>query len=188
MKLLHNIGVSPSGDPRISSNYNTREEILACDEPLSFDGVYLNVWENRDILKGKDVTLFVMGAYVGKDNSFDAGMPLERYCTWEQILELVDDYGCKLGWHTETHPDLTALPSHSDLPGMAVIKEVMPPAAIVDDAGNERPFPKKVFAYPYGRFNNEVKKIVELCGYDEAWSVTQGDGSRFAKVRTYLNK
>jgi len=25
-------------------------------------------------------------------------------------------------------------------------------------------------------------------GFPEAWSVTQGDGTQFAKVRTYLNK
>jgi hypothetical protein len=169
MKLLHNIGVSPSSDPRISSNYNTREEILACDEPLSFDGVYLNVWENRDVLKGKDVTLFFMGDYVGKDNSFDVGMPPERYCDWTQIMDLAMDYGCKLGWHTWSHRDLTTLSREE------IIKELTPP------------FPMASVAHPYGRFNADVKSVAELFFHD-GWSVTQGDGTQFAKVRTYLNK
>ena len=172
MKLLHNIGVSPSTDPRVSSNYNTREEILACDEPLSFDGIYLNVWENRDVLKGKDVTLFVMGSYVGKDNSFDTGMPYEKYCDWNQIMDIlyVGEGKFKLGWHTWNHPDLRYVDDEM------LLKEMTPPFAM------------ETFAAPYGAFDERVKKLADEIGYYDAYSVTQGDGTQFAKVRTYLNK
>ena len=61
MYLLHNIG------KRINSNYNTINEVLNNDH-LSFDGVYQNVWENRNLLIGKDIILFVTGDFVGKDN------------------------------------------------------------------------------------------------------------------------
>ena len=47
MRLLHNIG-----DIR-HSNYHTRDQILKSNEPLGFDGIYLNVYENKDILKEK---------------------------------------------------------------------------------------------------------------------------------------
>lgn len=171
MKLLHNIGVSPSSDPRISSNYNTREEILACKEPLSFDGIYRNVWENQDVLMGKDVTLFVMGAFINGDNKFDAGMPYERYCNLVQLAAL-EAMGCKFGWHTWSHRDLTKLSDEE------IMFELTPPRFMKFSS----------LAYPYGRYDDRVKRIAQELGYEEAFSVTQGDGSQYAKVRTYLNK
>lgn len=163
MILLHNIG------QRHNSNYNNRREIESCPFPLSFDGIYRNVWWNQDVLAGKDVILFVMGAYVGKDNSFDVGQPREEYCTWEEIMYMVNTYGFHLGWHTWTHPSLVHLSDEQ------VIKEITPP------------FPMKYFAYPYGDVDARVAKLVEKAGYESAWSVTQGDGSTFQKRRQYLN-
>ncbi len=88
MKLAHNIG--DYNHP----NYNTREQILACNEPIGFDGIYLNVYENQDVLKDKSGIMFVMGDFMGGDNHFDlAHVPaLERYCTWEQVYELCAKY------------------------------------------------------------------------------------------------
>lgn len=163
MILLHNIG------PRVNGNYNTREEILACDEPLSFDGVYLSVWENADVLIGKNVTLFVMGDHVGKDNSFDVGMPFERYCDWNQIMDLVSGFGCKLGWHTRSHPDLTKVDDER------LMFEVTPP------------FPMEHFAYPYGKLDARVMAAVERAGFKDAYSVHDGGTGRFDILRRYLN-
>lgn len=64
-RLAHNIGDT------IHSNYNTREQILNCQDPIGFDGIYKNVYENRDVLKEKVGIFFVMGDYMGKDNTFD---------------------------------------------------------------------------------------------------------------------
>lgn len=161
MKLLHKIG------PKINENYNTREEIIACDEPLSFDGVYVSVWENRDILAGKDVTLFVMGGYIGADNSFDKGQPYERLCDETQLKELVD-IGCKIGWHTWTHQDLTRVDD------MLLELEVTPP------------YPMSDFAYPYGRFNQRVIDAVKKAGFKRAYSVIKGNGSEYQLLRSYL--
>lgn len=165
MKLLHNIGTIKH------PNYNTREQILACNESLGFDGIYLNVYENRDVLVGKDVYLFVMGDYLGGDNSFDLkNVPkLEKYCSMEQIYELWKS-GCKLGWHTWSHRDLTTLSREE------IMKEVTPINKMFGD----------YFAYPYGRYNDLVVECVKEAGYKEAWSVTQGDGGQFTRIRTYL--
>jgi hypothetical protein len=131
--------------------------------------VYKSVYDNRDVLVGKDVTLFVMGSYAGGDNSFDTGSPLEYFCDWNEIMDLVTGLRCKLGWHTWTHPDLTGL-AYSDL-----IREVTPP------------FPMDYFAYPYGKFNARVIRAVKSTGFKEAWSVFCGDGTGFQRRRRYLN-
>lgn len=152
MKLAHNIGVHNH------PNYNTREQILACNDAIGFDGIYLNVYENQDILKNKSGIMFVMGDFMGKDNSFDlAHVPaLEKYCTWEQVYELCTKYNFEIGWHTWSHRDLTQLSRDE------IMEEVTPP------------FPMKHFAYPYGTFNDLVIECVREAGYKLAYSVTQG--------------
>lgn len=164
MRLLHNIGIIQH------SNYNTREQILVCDEPLGFDGIYLNVYENQDVLKDKTGIFFVMGKYVGQDNTFDLPhVPqLEKYCTWGQIKEMVQKYNFEIGWHTWSHPDLTLLNKEQ------IIDEITPP------------FPMKYFAYPYGKYNNLVIECVKEVGYEDAWSVTQGNNEQYTRYRNYL--
>lgn len=162
MILAHNIGA------KVNSNYNTLEETLACDEQLSFDGVYRNVYENWDTIRHKDITLFVMGDYIGEDNSFDVGQPLEKLCTLTEIIEMGKS-GAKLGWHSWTHRDLTTLSDDE------IRMELMAPVMF-----------KRYFAYPYGKFNDRVVELVKEAGYQEAYSVTEGDNSQFQKLRRYL--
>lgn len=164
MKLLHNIG--NINHP----NYTTREKILACSDELGFDGIYYSVYENQDVLAGKSGIFFVMGDYVGKDNSFDLpNVPkLEKYCNWEEINELAERFSFKIGWHTWSHRDLTKLSDEE------VIKEITPP------------FPMKYFAYPYGKYDDRIVSLVKNAGYENAWSVTQGNEEPLTLRRDYL--
>lgn len=165
MKLAHNIGIEKH------PNYNTREQILACQDEIGFDGIYKNVYENQDVLEGKSGIFFVMGDYLGKDNSFDLqNVPkLEQYCTLEEIKEMADKYNFKLGWHTWSHPDLTTL---SD-----------------EEIRRELSCPKifgEYLAYPYGRYDERVVRIAKEMGFKDAWSVTQGTDEPFKRFRNYI--
>jgi hypothetical protein len=169
--LAHNIG------DIVHPNYHTRQQILDCPYPIGFDGVYKNVYDNQDVLEGKSGIFFVMGDYVGKDNSFEypKEVPaIEQYCTWEQIQEMCDKYDFKIGWHTWSHPDLTCITRHE------MVKEITPP------------YPMDYFAYPYGRFNQVVLECVQQAGFKQAWSVNQGSMNEnesdylFKQCRTYL--
>jgi hypothetical protein len=164
MKLAHNIGNHKH------PNYNTHDEILNCNEEIGFDGIYLNVYENKDVLKGKSGIMFVMGDYLGKDNEFDIqNVPqVEKYCTLDQVQELCETYDFNLGWHTWSHPDLTTLSKQE------IIKEITPP------------FPMEYFAYPYGKYNDLVVECVKEAGYNDAWSVTQGTDEQFKRIRNYI--
>jgi hypothetical protein len=169
--LAHNIG------DIVHPNYHTRQQIIDCPYPIGFDGVYKNVYDNQDVLEGKSGIFFIMGDYVGKDNSFEypKEVPaIEQYCTWEQIQEMCDKYDFKIGWHTWSHPDLTAITRHE------MVKEITPP------------YPMDYFAYPYGRFNQVVLDCVQQAGFKQAWSVNQGSMNEnesdylFKQCRTYL--
>lgn len=170
MLLTHNIGTENH------SNYNTREQILATNEPLGFDGIYKNVYENQDVLIGKSGIFFVMGNYMGKDNLFDLpNVPkLENYCNWDEVIELCTKYDFKLGWHTWSHQDLTTLTLEQ------IMVEITPP------------FHMEYFAYPYGNYNDLVVDCVKKAGYKAAWSVTQGSTNSneqdyiFKQYRPYL--
>lgn len=167
MKLLHNIGESPEDKVEVKANYNTRAEILASDEHLSFDGVYENVYTNRDLLAGRDVLLFVIGDYIGKDNIFDVGMPYEKFCDWNQIIDLLYG-GARIGWHTWNHKDLTKMTLEEARYQMTPI------------------FPMEDFAYPGGHFNEDLMRLAEELGYKRAWSATQGNDNPLSLKRTYL--
>lgn len=108
-----------------------------------------------------------MGDYVGRDNSFDSGMPREEYCTWDEIKAL-EKGGAWVGWHTWSHRDLTTL-SYDE-----IVKEVTPP------------YPMSVFAYPYGKFNKDVVRAVKEAGYKQAFSVFDTDGTEFTIKRDYI--
>lgn len=167
MILLHRIG------PRaLGSNFNSMEEILDVGRKglkLSFDGIYKSVFENRHLLAGFDITLFVMGMFVGGNNRFDVGQPYGEYCTWEEIFEIQKGTGAKLGYHSWSHKDLTILRDDE------VEIEIHPP------------IPMDYFAYPGGKVDERVAQFVKNAGYKEAWSVVQGDGSQFQRKRRYLN-
>jgi hypothetical protein len=152
MKLAHNVGNIRH------PNYNTREEIIFCNEPIGFDGIYMSVYENQDILKNKSGIMFVMGDFLGKDNSFDlAYVPkLEKYCTLEQVYEMCSKYNFELGWHTWSHRDLTKLSKDE------IMQEL------------HCPFECKYFAYPYGNYNDLVIDCIKQTNFKYAWSVTQG--------------
>lgn len=152
MVLAHNIGEIQH------SNYHTRAQVKECFDPIGFDGVYKNVYDNMDVLVNKSGVFFIMGDYIGKDNSFDlANVPkLEKYCTWDEIIEMTKKLDFKIGWHTWSHPDLTTLSNEE------IIKEITPP------------FPMNYFAYPYGRYDDRVVELVKNAGFKLAYSVTQG--------------
>ena len=163
MRLAHSIGDEDH------SNYHTREQILACNEPIGFDGVYWNVYKNQDVLEGKSGIMFVMGGYMGKDNEFDLdNVPkLETFCTLFQVKQLCFTHNFEIGWHTWSHRNLT------ELSDKEVLQEIT------------APFPTKYLRYPYGEYDDRVISLVKEAGYEKAYSVTQGEQDEFAPDARY---
>lgn len=166
-RLLHNIGTE------MHPNYNTREEIIACNDFLTFDGVYLNVYENQDVLKGKKGIFFLVGSTIGKNNAFDLEhVPkLEKYCTMYQVQEMCDKYDFEIGYHSWSHP--------SDIRKLSYKEKAL---EIVNPWNGLN---IKHFAYPHGLYDEECIEIVKKCGYEKAWSV-DGNDNIYSLKREYL--
>ncbi len=175
MKVLHQIGDRANG-----GNYNTLEEVIAYDGPISFDGVYMSVYENYRALKGKDVTFFFSGKYLGGDNSFDIGQPLSKFCDTEQILEMADYLDARIGYHGWAHLRCTELAPNE------LMREISPALSGYSDILDWKCM---ILAWPYGDVNGACVGMAAGLGYKEAWSVyPKGDDSNpFMKNRTFLN-
>lgn len=175
MKILHQIG-----DRSLGGNFNSLEEILAYDGPISFDGVYTSVYKNFRALVGKDVTFFFSGKYLGKDNSFDVGQPLSTFCTEDQIYEMAVYLGAKIGYHGWAH---LSCPTLSD---EEIFEEIIPR----DFPYITKAYPKwtTLLAWPYGDVDERCNDIARRLGYKEGYSVyPKNTPSVFAQPRTFLN-
>lgn len=175
MKVLHQIGSRSLG-----GNYNELSEILAYDGPISFDGVYMSVYENYKALKGKDITFFFSGKYLGGDNSFDVGQPLSRFCDFDQLLEMSAYLNAKVGYHGWAHlrcPQLTDDQIRSEISCLRIHHKGTAYAAF------------DFFAWPYGDVDERCARIAKELGYTEAWSVYPkgNDSNPFMKDRYFLN-
>ncbi len=156
MRILHELDVEVIPLTKI-------REVLegaSASKPLvaiAFDDGFRNVYEHGfRILQryGFPATIFLVTDYCGKMNDW-SGQPLHirRYplLTWNEIREMSQGT-IDFGSHTQTHPDLTMLPTHR------VEEELLGSKRKIEDAIGRS---VDTFAYPYGVYNGAVRKIVK---------------------------
>jgi peptidoglycan/xylan/chitin deacetylase (PgdA/CDA1 family) len=99
---------------------------------------------------------------------------------WEQIREM-DAYGIEFGAHTVNHPFLDALPLDQTL------WEISESKKIIEDHLSHK---IDLFAYPYGRYNPQVRELVSTvysgaCGTYNGYVDSKSD--RYAIQRIDVN-
>ena len=102
---------------------------------------------------GFKATVFLVTGYCGNHNDWPGNLPsLERssLLSWDEIREM-SAHGIEFGSHTANHPDLTRIPLKQAEQEIAHSRQ-----QIEDRLGS----PVTLFAYPYGRWNSQVKDIV----------------------------
>jgi GT2 family glycosyltransferase len=146
------------------SEYDPADPSLAV---ITFDGVYENVHQFAlPILRkwGYPFELFVTGQYIGGDNAFDSVEPFARFCSLEQVENMVA-HGGRVQWHTATHRRLQGLDAAT------LRSEVAVPDAL---RARFAPPHLRWFAYPHGDHSDDAVAAVRA-QYDGALSCVAGN-------------
>lgn len=141
---------------------------------VTFDGVYENVYRYAYPILKKfkyPFELFVIGDYIGRDNSFDAPEPLCNFANLDQLQQMCADGGT-LQWHTRTHQRLNGLQ------GDALLGELTPPDALKQAFGKPN---WNFFAYPHGECSDIAYNIIRS-NFNGALSVEAGDDHDIYKL------
>lgn len=123
---------------------------------LTFDDGYQSLYtEVFPILQeiGFSATVFLIAGLCGKDNHWPgqpSSIPKMNLLTWGQIDEMAR-FGIEFGSHTFHHPRLDLLPER------ALYDEIVLPKEMLESRLGHS---VTVFAYPYGRYTDQVKDWV----------------------------
>jgi len=111
-------------------------------------------------------TFFIISRLMGLTNQWmqSAGYPVARLIGWEQARQL-DAEGFSIGSHTATHPILP------EINGDAASYEIRDSKRSIEDRLG---IPVHFFAYPYGRFDQRIRNLVQESGYQAACSTQAG--------------
>ena len=99
--------------------------------------------------------------------------------SWNELQEM-KRWGIELGAHTCVHPDLTRLPIEQ------IEVEIHASKAILEDALGVQ---VASFAYPYGRYDNRIKKIVEkdfVCACSDKLGLVHPQSDPYALERVEM--
>jgi peptidoglycan/xylan/chitin deacetylase (PgdA/CDA1 family) len=132
---------------------------------ITFDDGYQSVYTKAfSVLQHFDMSatvfLTVGDGAIAKTNDRLPSFNGRSMLNWNEIREM-QRWGIEFGAHTCTHPNLSLIHSH------LVKEEVCKSKAIIEDALGT---PVSCFAYPYGRYNHQVRSIVHehfSCAYSD---------------------
>lgn len=139
---------------------------------ITFDDGFADNYENAfPVLKehGFTATMFIVSRLVGKTNEWmqEEGFPARKLLGWEKLKDMSEN-GITIGSHTRTHPSLI------DIEVGSARQEILNSKPELEDALGK---PVRYFAYPYGRFNQQIEELVAEAGYLGACSTRSGFNS-----------
>jgi peptidoglycan/xylan/chitin deacetylase (PgdA/CDA1 family) len=175
MKLLHDKGfktVTPDDTcgKTIKGGAGTEKNVV-----ITFDDGYLDNYSHAfPILReyGFCATIFLVTDLVGKMSAWDTSQPVQLM-GWSQVKEMAERE-ISFQSHTRTHPNLQTLDDG------AVMNELLGSRNKLEDILG---FPVRHFAYPYGRFDQRVSRLVGMAGYRSGWAAGHAAGGAFAMER-----
>lgn len=132
-----------------------KENFSAKTVVLTFDDGFQNFYTMAfPVLQQFDfkATVFLVTDHCGKFNDWPGNppdLPRSKVLSWSEVEEL-HRYGIEFGAHTRTHPDLTKMSAAKIREETVGCKE-----AIENVLGTA----VSTFAYPFGKYNSEVKRL-----------------------------
>lgn len=178
IKFLHGKGYRSVTLDAIANIFPVSSPVKERVVAITFDDGYLNNYMNAfPILQkyGFTATIFFPTAFVGKANLWDSGStPL---MTWAHARQMAD-CGISFQSHSSTHADLISL-SDDD-----ALCELVGSKKMIED---ELDIPVWHFSYPFGRYDERIKRLVEKAGYRWAWAAGIAERKRFSMERFQIS-
>ncbi|MEW6041076.1 MAG: polysaccharide deacetylase family protein [Elusimicrobiota bacterium] len=165
MKYLYNRGYGTISLTELAAVISRKGRIPRKRFVITFDDGYENFYLYAfPVLKKFNfkATVFISAGFIGKVFAYPK-QPDEKHLSENQIKELAQDVD--FGAHTVTHPDLAALTRDK------IAEEVINSKKIIEAITLK---PVETFCYPYGKYNEEVKKVVQETGFTCACSLVHG--------------
>ena len=166
MKFLKDTGYTSVTVKKMLENPQDRDVLIFFDD--SYENIYKNAFP---VMKRYGFTgvLCPISGYIGKENYWDRGINRFKHMTEEQLKEMCDS-GFEIISHSVTHRDLRRL-NEEDLE-CEVFESKNSLKKII---GKEIDY----FIYPFGLYNDRVKKQVKKAGYKAAFSSYNENNSEF---------
>ncbi|TQV71392.1 polysaccharide deacetylase family protein [Aliikangiella marina] len=154
------------------SALTTQESLPPKSVVITFDDGYKSIYENAyPVLKEKGFpfTVFI--------NTQPLADNLSQFMSWEEIIELTQNKGL-IANHSVTHPHLIRRLQDESFSAWRerVTNEVLKSQKLIESKVIKT---VRAFAYPYGEFNLEVKKILKGVGF---WAFGQQSGAASMNV------
>jgi peptidoglycan/xylan/chitin deacetylase (PgdA/CDA1 family) len=157
MSWLHKNGFQVVSVSKLLEWLVTPQALPARTIALTFDDGFESTYSHAfPVLAdfGFMATIFLVSDYCGGRNDWPSQpsfIPRYKLLKWNQVREMAK-YGIEFGAHTLTHPRLDQLNS-----GQVNDEILLSKAKIQDELSSEA----KCFAYPYGFYNETVRKVVQ---------------------------
>ncbi len=136
---------------------------------LTFDGGYQNFYTDAlPIIMAENykTVMFLLTGVMGTDNSWDGdNNPVINFMTWDEVTAAYATGQMDLESHSVTHPDLTTS-------GSTKRKQELENSR--NDLRSRYGAPVDFFCYPYGSYNDTVKRAVRDAGYFAAFAAWGG--------------
>lgn len=153
LKTVYDAGSLNSTNPASGGGKKKYAAITFDDGSKSVYSGGLKVMRNN----GVKATVFMVSGLVGGVNGWDIknGENSDEMLNLSELKEMAES-GIEIGAHTLTHPHLTLISSEEAFNEISLSKK-----NLEDLLGVSVNF----FAYPYGDYNEETKKLVEKAGF-----------------------
>ncbi len=150
-------------NPKIQKCLSSKTVLITFD-----DGYYSNYLNAYPILKefGFPATIFLTTGLIEMDktNPKYKNTLFPKMLSWENIREMAEN-GIEFGAHTINHPHLTQINIEE------AKREIEESKKVVSEFTGLR---VSMFSYPYGEYNEDIKKLLEEAGFTCAFTVEPG--------------
>ncbi len=189
MKFLKEADFNVISLSNLIKNFSENKKLPTKTIVLTFDDGFQNFYATAfPVLADYNftATVFLVAAHCEKYNDWADNLPMierSRLMSWNEIKEL-HNHGIEFGAHSLTHPDLTEISLEQ------ATRELVESKSVIEDKLGGA---VEMFAYPYGKFNADVKRLTEQ-NYAAACSTNLGkvqersDFYSLERVDTYYLK